>query len=1011
MSSMTDDVIRSRPVTWRVPRALVTLLCATLAVGLAGCLPSDSGFDGSVDSPSTTTPVATAPAAGLGLSITSAQIDDGHPVVEFTLLDKTGAPITHLSSASFTFAKLAPRSRYGNGYDWVNYITRERQVNPTGWTHVVSEDNPDGAPMFGNAIQGNVENSGELENLGNGDYRYTYSLNVNEASRTISGDNLQDLWRCVEEGSHDEHVFSADLGRDVRCTWADGTTLPRGVRIEGSGETLTYTVDYNPDWTHRVGMQLGGGLPATNAWFDFIPETGEPPTHGVDATRDIISLESCNSCHDSTLAKHGGNRVEPNYCVTCHNPGSVDPVSGRSIDFKQMIHKLHRGQTLPSVRAGVPYFIRNNNFSNLRFPQAVHEDGGVDPVGNYSNQGLDPDGNPLPRTASYGIDNCVKCHMGQDTRDELVLLAGGEDRLARQQLAVVTPDGDNWHEGGARTVEVCASCHDNVFWYEDSAGGFGFTGTPESGWNRSQDDETLPAMLAARFGASDAGPRGDWRTGHRTGFDDDTDLWGRSGDGTVASATGASLFSTGNECGGCHNQDIVGDVDNIGLRGIGQDGMNRVRMNRAHLSFTRAAIRQDQLAIQFGSEGATLDHEAGTLSFRLRVRDEGRNTTLRHDDNARFQLGFVIGWREQNASGLISADYTHSTNPSWPGRTTDVSCSATCWTNGGNGSGLTILEADNGYYELTYELPDEALDNLPEHGVGTVAAQQQVVPLEARGDVDSIWDDGRTPLVNALHRTTEFSIGNAVAEPRRQVVDVEETCRSCHLRFAKHGPNRRNNPELCVLCHNPNNTDISAGTQPFVAFGRLGNLGIYDRKLEESKDFKRMIHHVHRAQMGGDGIQLRDVVFGGPLDRDTPAGPWDPQGPWEGEAHFPGSVGNCSTCHVDDSYQLPLQAGVIGSSIRTFDWDNANFTNAGTGQFGADNTLTNIHQHEKFSPIASVCTSCHTDEAWLESHILARGGSVTATLDNPDPMQEGCVSCHGPGGEADISQVHDVRPR
>ncbi|MCG5496488.1 OmcA/MtrC family decaheme c-type cytochrome [Ectothiorhodospira variabilis] len=995
MSSMTDDFIRSRSANRRTPRALVTLLLATLALILAGCLPSDDGFDGSVDEP-TTTPVATAPAEGLGLSITSASVEDGHPVVEFTLLDDTGVPITDLDNASFTFAKLAPRSRYGVGYDWVNYITRERQVNPTGWAHAVSDNNPDGAPMFGNAIQGAVENSnnGTLENLGNGEYRYTFSLDVTNAERTITGDNLENLWRCVDDGSHSGHAFSDDLETDVRCTWADGTTLPRGVRIEGSGDTLTYTVDYNPDWTHRVGMQLGGGLPATNAWFDFIPATGETPMHGVDATRDIISLESCNTCHDGTLAKHGGNRVEPQYCVTCHNPGSVDPVSGRSVDFKQMVHKIHRGGTLPSVQAGVPYFIRNNDFSNLRFPQAVHENQTVAPAGNYVSHGVDRAGEPLGRTYSYGIDNCVKCHMGQDTHDELVLLAGGEDRLARQQLAVVTPDGDNWHEGSARTVEVCASCHDNVYWYDDS-----------------KDDERLPALMAQRFGASTAGYRGDWRSGHRAGFTGDE--W-RGGMSFGAHHEGQSLFDTNNECGSCHNNVDGPDTENIGLRGIAQPRnfpFPHVNMNRAHLSFTRAAIRQDQLTIEFGSEGAALDREQGTIRFRLRVRDDGQNTFLRHDDNARFQLGFVIGWREQNASGLISADYTQSTHPNWPGRTEDVGCNEACWSDDGNDTSLIINEASNGYYEVTYTLSAEAAANLPEHGVGTVAVQNQVVPLDELGDVESVWDDGRTPLVNALHRTTEFAIGNAVAEPRRKVVDVEETCRSCHIRFAKHGGNRRNSPELCVLCHNPSNTDISAGTQPFITFGRLGNLGIYDRKFEESKDFKRMIHHVHRAQMGGDGIQLRDNVFGGPLDRDTPAGAWDPQGPWDGEAHFPGSVGNCNTCHVEDSYQLPLQAGVIGSSIRTFDWDNANFTNAGTGQFGADNNVTDIHQHERFSPIASVCTSCHTDEAWLRDHILQRGGSVTATLDNPDPMQEGCANCHGPGGEADISRVHDVRPR
>lgn len=966
--------------------ALVTLL----ALVLTGCLASDSGFD------ETTTgggggggglpALPGDSAAGPDLRITSAQVNnEGHPVVEFTLLDGRGAPITDLSAASFTFAKLAPRSRYGQGYDWVNYITRERPVADSGWMLAVSENNPTGAPMFGNAIQGNIENNGTLENLGNGEYRYTYNLNVNQASRTITGENVGQLWRCVEDGSHDSHEFSdrrqaeTELGEAIRCSWADGTTLPRGVRIEGSGNTLTYTVEYNDDWTHRVGMQLGGGLVA-NAWYDFIPATGERPTHGVDATRDMISLDSCNTCHDGTLRKHGGNRVEPQYCVTCHNPGSVDPVSGRSIDFKQMVHKIHRGQSLPSVRAGVPYFIRNNDFSKLRFPQAVHDNGNIGHVGNYASHGVLPNGNPIPRQASFGIDNCVKCHMGQETRDELVLIAGGEDLLAKQKLARVTPDGDNWW-GPTRTVEACAACHDNVFWYNFSDADVALPGGVHP-------DETLPALLAQRFGASTEGPRGDWRSGHRTGFNPDT---GWQGDGTLAGALGSSLFVTGN-CGGCHNQTPVGDAANIGLRGIEQGGNNRVRVTRAHLSFTRAGIRQDQLRIEL--EPATLDPAAETVTFRLRVRDDAKNVYLRHDVNATFSLGFVMGWREEGF-----ADFTHSSdvNNNWPGRTTDFGCNAGCWTSG-SGSNITIAgPTGSGYYTVTLDV-SSIIDTMPENGTGSIAVQHQVVPLDALGAVDSVWDDSRTPIVNALHRVTTFAIGNAVPTPRRQVVDVEDTCRSCHIRFAKHGGNRRNNPELCVHCHNPNNTDISHAA-------RRGVEGQFDGKLEESKDFKRMIHHIHRANMGADGIQLRALVFGGPAPRG------DEDGQWENAHHFPGSIANCNTCHVNDSYKLPLAEGVIGSTHRSFDWETGNFANAGAVAFGADNELNNLEQHRKFSPIASVCTSCHTNPDWFENHIQPRGGSMSAGINNLDPGGENCLTCHGPGGDADISQVHDIRPR
>ena len=50
------------------------------------------------------------------------------------------------------------------------------------------------------------------------------------------------------------------------------------------------------------------------------------------------------------LSAHGGARVEVQYCVMCHNPGTTDPYSGNTLDLKVMIHKIHTGNTLPSIQ-------------------------------------------------------------------------------------------------------------------------------------------------------------------------------------------------------------------------------------------------------------------------------------------------------------------------------------------------------------------------------------------------------------------------------------------------------------------------------------------------------------------------------------------------------------------------------------------------------------------------------------------------------------------------------------
>ena len=56
----------------------------------------------------------------------------------------------------------------------------------------------------------------------------------------------------------------------------------------------------------------------------------------------VAATVTCDSCHER-LDLHGGPRRSVEYCVTCHNPGSVDPDSGNSVDMAYMIHSIHAG--------------------------------------------------------------------------------------------------------------------------------------------------------------------------------------------------------------------------------------------------------------------------------------------------------------------------------------------------------------------------------------------------------------------------------------------------------------------------------------------------------------------------------------------------------------------------------------------------------------------------------------------------------------------------------------------
>ncbi|HKQ32880.1 MAG TPA: OmcA/MtrC family decaheme c-type cytochrome, partial [Thermodesulfobacteriota bacterium] len=176
--------------------------------------------------------------------------------------------------------------------------------------------------------------------------------------------------------------------------------------------------DYNRSQTHTVALYgektIGSQTWVSNATFNFVPDGS-----AVRTVRDIVSIESCNTCHDP-LALHGGARRDVKVCITCHTSkiitpegatvDQIDPDSGNNIGFNILIHKLHMGEMLPSVEAGNPYFI-------VGFMGSVHD---------YSTVVFPQD-----------IRNCTKCH---------------DESLASQAVDYKNDP----------TRASCGSCHDDV---------------------------------------------------------------------------------------------------------------------------------------------------------------------------------------------------------------------------------------------------------------------------------------------------------------------------------------------------------------------------------------------------------------------------------------------------------------------------------------------------------------------------------------------------------------------
>ncbi len=153
------------------------------------------------------------------------------------------------------------------------------------------------------------------------------------------------------------------------------TSLGDGVYRYTFGGRLP--ADFELEATHRLGIfatrdlrPFGLSLYVANDTIEFVPLPA-----AVTQTRDIVRTENCNQCHNP-LAVHGGARQDTRLCVICHQPQNSDPDTGNTVDFKVMIHKIHMGANLPSVKAGKPYQIIGFNqtvfdASTIQWPQDV----------------------------------------------------------------------------------------------------------------------------------------------------------------------------------------------------------------------------------------------------------------------------------------------------------------------------------------------------------------------------------------------------------------------------------------------------------------------------------------------------------------------------------------------------------------------------------------------------------------------------------------------------------------
>jgi OmcA/MtrC family decaheme c-type cytochrome len=308
-----------------------------------------------------------------------------------------------------------------------------QSVQVTGTTVVVTfsltDGNNQGLDRAGANTPGTVTTSFILARIKPGDTQYTsYTTRVQLSpitgvSATQAGTDTGGSYTTVDlaNGVY-KYTFGFKLPAD------DPADATHTVGVYGTRDLRTIA--------NNLGLtQLASiGIYYSNDTFNFTP-SGK----AVSQVRDVVTTAACNECHDP-LALHGGSRRETRLCILCHQPQTIDPDTGNTVDFKVMIHKIHQGAFLPSVmNHGLNPLGTSGSGTGTTATGATAGPiaPGTVPAGKryqiigFSPTPVDFSGVVWPQDTR----NCVTCHQG-------------------------TTQSDNYKTNPTRVA--CGSCHDDV---------------------------------------------------------------------------------------------------------------------------------------------------------------------------------------------------------------------------------------------------------------------------------------------------------------------------------------------------------------------------------------------------------------------------------------------------------------------------------------------------------------------------------------------------------------------
>jgi OmcA/MtrC family decaheme c-type cytochrome len=343
------------------------------------------------------------------------------------------------NGAAQTKAFLNPsRAACGSCHDNVNFATGDNHVDlpQTSDNQCNNCHTPQGElefdasilgahtiPRLSNSLAGNVFNLVKVESAAPGKSP-TVTFGVKDkAGNAVAVPTMDRLALVLAGPTMDYAGYVSEDPRKTAVANNDGTYKYTFKAAIPAGATGTYSIGIEgyrnqkllPGTKKEVTVRDAGA----NQVISFSVDGST-----VAPRRTVVAIDNCNQCH-SSLSVHGDNRNQIVMCVLCHNPNGTDAAQRtainqppQTIDFRTMIHKIHRGENLdPKDQYTVIGFGKSeNNFNEIRFPGDLR--------------------------------NCEKCHV--NASEQLPL----NDNL----LSVVTPRG--YLNPTTPTAAACLACHD-----------------------------------------------------------------------------------------------------------------------------------------------------------------------------------------------------------------------------------------------------------------------------------------------------------------------------------------------------------------------------------------------------------------------------------------------------------------------------------------------------------------------------------------------------------------------